>query len=64
MELKLYFSDLGWQGSVTIIAASFEDAFKHAKPEYHESFTIEEFKNTFTEHEIKDGLVLVCLGDL
>lgn len=63
MELKLYFSDCGWQGSVTIIAASFEDAFEHAKPEYSETFTFEQFTETFTEYEIEDGLILICSGD-
>lgn len=64
MKLKIYFSDQGWQGSTTIIAASWEDAYKHAVPEYFASdTTLDQFKEYFEEFEIKDGLTLNCLGD-
>lgn len=62
MELKVYFSNQGWQGSVTIIAPSWEIAFEHSKSEYSVDFTFEQFKNLFKEYKIEDGLTLVCGG--
>ncbi len=63
MELKLYFSDCGWQGSTTIVAKSWEEALEIAKPEYSSDLTLDQFKSIFEEHEIKSGLMLICLGD-
>ena len=62
MELKLYFSDCGWQGSTTIVAKNWEEAFEIAKPQYSSDLTFELFKRVFDEHEIKAGLTLICSG--
>lgn len=58
--MKIYYQNFGWEGSVTIIASSQEEARKIAK---ERNIRCYEPDMEFDEYEITIGVCLECLGD-
>jgi len=58
MNLKIYVQNLSWRGSIVVVSTSEASARELMKDSYNYDPDV-----SVEEHEIKDGLVHVDLGD-